>query len=338
MNRHCAECIFLLVFASVLPSVAPSVCFAQRGGETVTISGNVYIESANRPIHNASVQLCDARGSVLSEMITSDTGEFSFRGIPAGSYMLKISAEGFETLDVTLDLNFASDRGVPIYLKPVALKSPEAPVAGATISAHEMSMPHAATELFASGKKKMYVEKNPQGALADFQAAAAAGPGYYEAFYQMALANLILHHAAEAETDLRKSIELSCDKFADAEVGLGTVLLDRGQVAEAEKALRRGLELHPDLWLGHYELGRALFGEKKDGEALKSAERARALSPASPDIYRLLANIHLREENYAALLVDIDAYVKLDPDSPAGKRAKEMRGQITDKIFAQGKP
>jgi tetratricopeptide (TPR) repeat protein len=333
MNRHCAECIFLLVFASVLPSV----CFAQRAGETLTISGNVYIEKADRPIRNAAVQLCDQRGSVLSEMITSDTGEFSFRGIPAASYMLKISAEGFETLEVTLELNFASDRGVPIYLKPVALKSPE-PAAGTTISAHEMSMPRAASELFESGKKKMYVEKNPQGALADFQAAAAAGPGYYEAFYQMALANLTLHHAADAETDLRKSIELSGDKYADAEVGLGTVLLDRGQTAEAERALRRGLELNPDLWLGHYELGRALFGAKKDGDALKSAERARALSPTSPDIYRLLANIHLRAENYPALLVDIDAYVKLDPDSPAGKRAKELRGQITDKIFAQGKP
>jgi tetratricopeptide (TPR) repeat protein len=337
MNRHCAERFFLLVYALLFALLLPVVCSAQQGGGTITISGNVYVEKANRPIRSASVQLGDERGAVLSEMITSDTGEFSFRGIPAASYMLKISADGFETLSLTLDLNFASDRGVPIYLKPIAAKSSE-PVLGTTISTHEMSMPRAASDLFASGKRKMYVEKNPQGALADFQAAAAAGPGYYEAFYQMALVNLTLHNAPDAEANLRKSIEVSGDKYADAEVGLGTVLLDRGLNAEAEKALRRGLELNSDLWLGHYELGRALFGEKKDGQALKSAERARTLSPNSADIYRLLANIHLREENYAALLVDIDAYLKLDPDSPAGKRAKELRGQITDKIFAQGKP
>jgi tetratricopeptide (TPR) repeat protein len=337
MNRHCAERFFLLVYALLFALLLPVVCSAQQGGGTITISGNVYVEKANRPIRSASVQLGDEHGAVLSEMITSDTGEFSFRGIPAASYMLKISADGFETLSLTLDLNFASARGVPIYLKPIAAKSSE-PVLGTTISTHEMSMPRAASDLFASGKRKMYVEKNPQGALADFQAAAAAGPGYYEAFYQMALVNLTLHNAPDAEANLRKSIEVSGDKYADAEVGLGTVLLDRGLNAEAEKALRRGLELNSDLWLGHYELGRALFGEKKDGQALKSAERARTLSPNSADIYRLLANIHLREENYAALLVDIDAYLKLDPDSPAGKRAKELRGQITDKIFAQGKP
>ncbi|HEY0702250.1 MAG TPA: tetratricopeptide repeat protein [Candidatus Acidoferrales bacterium] len=333
MNRHCAECFFLLVFALL----SPAVSWSQRSGGTVTISGNVYIENANRPILNAAVSLCDAHGGVLSEMVTSATGEFSFQGIPAASYVLKISAEGFETLDMTLDLTFASDRGVPIYLKPAAAKSAE-PAAGNTISTHEMSMPRAASDLFASGKRKMYSEKNPQGALADFQAAAASAPGYYEAFYQMALVNLTLHHSADAETNLRKSIEVSSDKYAEAEIGLGTVLLDRGEKRDAEKALRRGLELNDSLWLGHYELGRVLFNQKNNGDALKSAERAKALSPNSPDIYRLLANIHLLEQNYPAVLVDIDAYVKLDPDSAAGKRAKELRGQITEKMFAQGKP
>jgi hypothetical protein len=45
-----------------------------------------------------------------------------------------------------------------------------------------------------------------------------------------------------------------------------------------------------------------------------------------------LANIHLQEKNYAALLQDIDAYLTLDPDSPAGLRAKELRDQIQRKI------
>ena len=51
-------------------------------------------------------------GLAASEMITSDTGEFSFRGIPAASYMLKISAEGFETLSLTLDLKHPQAAGV----------------------------------------------------------------------------------------------------------------------------------------------------------------------------------------------------------------------------------
>jgi hypothetical protein len=54
-------------------------------------------------------------------------------------------------------------------------------------------------------------------------------------------------------------------------------------------------------------------------------------------IYRLLSNIHLQQKDYPALLEDLDAYVKLDPDSPAGARAKEIRDQVQQKI-AQEKP
>jgi hypothetical protein len=56
------------------------------------------------------------------------------------------------------------------------------------------------------------------------------------------------------------------------------------------------------------------------------------LSPGTAVIYRLLSNIHLRQKNYPALLRDLDAYIKLDPDSPAGLRAKQMRDQVQAKI------
>jgi hypothetical protein len=42
--------------------------------------------------------------------------------------------------------------------------------------------------------------------------------------------------------------------------------------------------------------------------------------------------VHLNERNYAALLQDLDAYIKLDPDSPAGLRAKELRTQVAQKV------
>jgi hypothetical protein len=55
-------------------------------------------------------------------------------------------------------------------------------------------------------------------------------------------------------------------------------------------------------------------------------------------IYRLLCNVHHRQKNYPALLGDIDAYLKLDPDSPAGIRAKQMREEVQQKIEADRRP
>ena len=119
-------------------------------------------------------------------------------------------------------------------------------------------------------------------------------------------------------------------------MGEGTILVEKGQAGEGERAIRRGVELNPNSWMGFYELGKLELGRDELDVALKSAERARALAPNAPIVYRLLANIHLQQKNYAAFAMpgDLDAYIKLDPDSPAGLRAAEMRQQLTQEIAA----
>jgi hypothetical protein len=70
-------------------------------------------------------------------------------------------------------------------------------------------------------------------------------------------------------------------------------------------------------------------------DAQKSGEQARALAPGAAVVYRLLSNVHLQEKDYPSLLEDIDAYIKLDPESPAGVRAKQMREDVEKKINAK---
>jgi hypothetical protein len=54
--------------------------------------------------------------------------------------------------------------------------------------------------------------------------------------------------------------------------------------------------------------------------------------PNAPSIYRLLANVHMREKDYPALLEDIDTYLKIDPNGAAGAHAQEMRAEVIRKI------
>jgi len=57
----------------------------------------------------------------------------------------------------------------------------------------------------------------------------------------------------------------------------------------------------------------------------RRAEQACSVAPQQPVVYRLLAVIHLQQQDYPALLDNLDAYIRLDPDSPAGQRAKQLR-------------
>jgi tetratricopeptide (TPR) repeat protein len=300
-----------------------------RAQNRMTVAGNVYYEDQSHPAVNVLIQLSDSEQLILASESTNDSGGFRFTNLARGSYTLIVNAVGYEPLTVATDMNFASDRDVPIYLRPNAKK--KASSAG-SVTTHELSIPEKARDLVASGKKKLYQGKDAAGGLADFQQAISTAPDYYEAHYEAAMAYLTLGNRGEAEKSFRKSIEVSGDKYGEAEVGLGTMMIDKGDYVSAEKAIRRGIELNPNLWLGHYELGRTFLNEKKISDARDSAEQARLLAPSAPVVYRLLFNIHLQQKDYPALLQDLDMYLKLDPDSPAGARAKELRKQVQQKI------
>jgi len=318
-------CILVLVF------FIPVKAVPQLINNGVTVSGVVFAEGSNQPIEHVVVRLCDGGGNPMEQTATQQSGEFYFRGMGRGRYILTFEANGYRTTEFQLDLSYASDKGMTIYMKPVEKQSAAGP-AGLSVSVHELSMPQAARELVASGKKKVYVDKKPEAGLQDFRHAVTEAPSYYEAYREIAMAYLTMGKAEEARESFRKAIELSHDTYGDADVGLGTLLVEKGETGDGEKAIRRGVELNPNSWMGFYELGKLDLGREQFDVALKSAERARALAPNAPVVYRLLANIHLRQKKYADMLADLDAYIRLDPDSPAGLRAAEMRQQLTQEI------
>jgi hypothetical protein len=327
----------LAFFVACTVLLQSAVC-GQVAPEPRILSGTVYYAGGNEPAKDVAVELRTTEGSLIVPLTTSSTGWFEFRGLQRGVYVIAINATGFEPVNFNVDLALSSSRGNVIYLRPTSSNSTKSPHAG-SISAHELSMPQKARDLVESGKKKLYTDKNVQGGLADFQEALSAAPGYYEAYYQVAMAYLLLLLRDDAEKSFRKAIEVSGDTYGDADIGLGTSMLDKRDFAEGEKMIRRGIALSPDSWLGYYELGRALLNESRIDDAEKAALQARSMAPDKAIVYRLLSNVHLQEKNYQALLEDLDAYLKLDSDSPAGIRAKQLREQVQQKIaLDQHKP
>ena len=313
---------FLPLFASLAALVAGPASAASN--PSANLNGVVYSEANNQRIAHASVWLCDDGGNRLLEAVTSENGEFSFPGLHAGAYILKITAPGFVPLEMDVDVNFGTEHGISLFLKPAG-KSPKEQPGGPSVSAHELSMPEAARKLMDAGKKKLYAGNNAAGALRDFEAAVAKAPDYYEAYYQMGMACLSLQKPADAEKYLRTSVSLSNQDSPDSVLALAILLLGRHDSAGGEALLRRGLELNPNSWVGYYELGKLELYRMHLEPALDAAKTAASLAPQQPKVYRLLSLIHLRQKNYQAALADLDAYIRLDPDSPEGHTAKQIR-------------
>jgi hypothetical protein len=316
------------VLRTFLPLFAVSVLVAGRAfaaaNPSANLTGVVYSEATNQRIPHASVWLCDDGGTRMRESITTDTGEFAFQGLRADAYILKITAPGYVPLEMNVDVNFGTEHGISVFLKPAGKSAKEQP-ADPSISAHELSMPAAARKLVDSGKKKLYAGNNAEGALRDFEAAVAKAPDYYEAYYQLGMACLSLQKPSDAERNLRTSVSLSNQTYPDAVLALAILLLGRHDSANGEPLLRHSLELNPNSWVGYYELGKLELYRMHLEPALDAAKTAESLAPQQPKVYRLLSLIHLRQKNYQAAVADLDAYIRLDPDSPEGKTAKQIR-------------
>jgi tetratricopeptide (TPR) repeat protein len=302
----------------------------QFGKELSGISGRTYDEQTQQILSRVEVTLRGASGVMQAQMVTNESGRFNFDNLAHGSYEIEARMTGYEPSNTAVSVGRGENQGMAIYLKrsPTSQDQPNA----STVSAHELSMPKRARDLMFSGKQKVYFDKNLNAGLTDFQNAVGVAPDYYEAYYQIGMTYLQLNKRSEAENNFRRSIELSKDTYGEPVIGMGAILLDKGNNAGGGKMIRRGLELSPNFWLGYYELGRACLAENNLEDAKKAGEQARSLMPHAAIIYRLLANIHMREKDYPALLADIDTYLKIDPNGAADAHAKEMRAQVIQKI------
>jgi tetratricopeptide (TPR) repeat protein len=194
------------------------------------------------------------------------------------------------------------------------------------ISARELRIPGKALKLFNKGTK-LLAEKKPAASIAEFQGAIKAFPDFYEAYYKIGIAELNLQHQDEAQAAFEKSIEVSHGRYPPADFGLGVALCLQEQFADAESAIRRGLDLDAVDADGYFTLAWVLFHAARVPDAEKNARQAILLSANFAEAYLLLAQIHLRQGNTAALVSDLDAYLRLDPSGPHNAEAIAVRTQ-----------
>jgi tetratricopeptide (TPR) repeat protein len=204
---------------------------------------------------------------------------------------------------------------------------------GNVVSVRELSIPPKALHAFEQGMEQL-AKKDAAASLPHFQRAIAEYAGYYEAYDRMGAADLKLWRIPEAEQAFRKAIELSAGQYAHPLLALGAILVDQGKFGEAESVTRKGLDLNPESWTGHYYLALALLGLNRLADAEKNVREALTRKADSLQGHLLLAEIHRREEDYGSLVSDLDEYLKLAPDGPASTRVKALRESAQGRMVA----
>lgn len=307
--------------------VLPTICSAQltmRSGASGSISGKVVFAASNRPAERVRVDLILPTGAWAANGYTNWNGEFDFDALPPGDYRVVVDQPGYERVEENVDMDFAS-RSVQLRLNEV--RPQVNGEIGSAVSVRELSIPVKAREAFKNGLMLLAKQDTP-GALKSFEQAVKRFPGYYEAYHQIGMAYLELGHREDAEQAFKRSIELSSGRYAPAQIALGAVFCDRGKFIEAERSIREGLELDDAPWLSHYVLAKALFGLGRWDEAERSIHEVIARKSDLPESYLLLSGIHFNQDNYVALLDDLDDYLRLDGESSTAAEVRTLREKV----------
>jgi len=320
--------ILLILFAlAALPGRAQ----LRPGGRAVfTVDGFVRDESNQQAMEGIRVDLTESGGIPINSTFTRSNGEFMFGGLANGEYAIEVNLTGYEPARQTVSIFGAAHHGVSIFLT----RSSKAPNlrTEATISAHQLSVPHKAHDEFEKGMMLIYSKSDYRGAIEQFQRAIKDFPTYYEAYAEEGGAYYQLREMGSAEEALQKSVDLSSGQYADALFTLAALLTDTKRYTEAADASRKGMKTDNSSWRGPFELARAQAALKQPEEAEKNALRARDLMPDNAHVYLLLANIHIQRKDYPSLLRDLDDYLRLAPNGVDADRARKTRDDVKARL------
>lgn len=196
------------------------------------------------------------------------------------------------------------------------------------IGSPSSAVPPEARTAFERGERLLQQHGEPSAAIVEFQEAVQSYPAYTDAFTEMAAANYSLRNLHQAETELKKAIELSSGKSARPLYLLADLLNGQQRYDAAEAFARQAVKADASLWNGYFELARALVGQGKGAEAEASAVKACDLKADNPPAYLVLANAHLLQQKYYAAVGDYDAYLKLAPDGLLSENVRQNRDRL----------
>jgi tetratricopeptide (TPR) repeat protein len=322
----------LLVLFSLLGVLFATSLAAQQSqrrgptrGRRQQISGVVRDDASHEALNDVQLDLRADTGGVAVTVFTSGAGNFVFDGVADGTYHIETRIPGYVSSSQGVQVSGAPIIGLEVELHR---STSGAPTGGpAVVSVQELSIPHKAQDAMQKGMQLLYEKNDFQGSVAQFQRAIEAYPKYYEAYTQMGVAYMKMGDAASSEQALRKSIEMN-DRYIDGFNFLAMLFSNNRRFADSEPIARKAVSLDANSFQANFELGRSLYGLNRPEDAEESASTAAKLKPDNPQVYLVLANIHVKLKKYPTVVDDLDHYLKLEPNGPEAEQARETRDKI----------
>lgn len=256
---------------------------------------------------------------------TNQNGNFAFRGLPAGNYTITIDKE-VEYKPVSQTVDILQFRGGPpqTYTVNIRLEFKDRTKAEpAVLNAEFANVPKKALTHY-NQAIELSKNNNGEGAIAELKLAIAEHPTFTQAFNELGVQYLKLNKLEEADAAFQGALKIDPASFpALINRGIAHVMMKR--YGEAVPLLRKALKGHEQSAVGHYFLGQALANLGLFDDAEKDLLKALELGKEEmKEAHRILAIIYSSKGAKKRAAEELEAYLKLAPNTPDVEKIKEQ--------------
>ncbi|MBP9664471.1 MAG: carboxypeptidase regulatory-like domain-containing protein [Pyrinomonadaceae bacterium] len=314
---------FIISAPLILP--ANSTVFAQAGNR---IDGSVY-GYGRRPIPDLYVELNDDLNRTIARTKTSNSGAFTFAGMPSGTYIVRVLTSGtdYEEREERVEIfnltpTAFESRQVLLYLK---LKQ------GTTLPNAEVifgqEVPAEAQQLYEKGIADLASKRDAEG-LEALRGAIETFPKYYAALERLGLEYVQIgkpETLQAAELLLNVAVGVNARGFKSW-YGLACARHALGNYTEGLAASEKAVELKPTAADAVFLHGRLLRNLKRYSEAEKQLLKAKELFVTVPaHLHWELALIYGNSlKKYAEAARELKLYLKVKPDAANAENVRKL--------------
>ena len=256
---------------------------------------------------------------------TNQNGAFAFRGLPSGSYTISIDREvEYRPYTTSVDVLQIRSGGSPtptVVTLNIRLEYKDRNKAG-VVNAELLSAPEKARTHYNKGIEESK-KGNREAAIEEFKQAIAEHPSFTMAFNELGVQYLKLNRVEEADHAFQNALKIDPESFAAlTNRGIANVMLKR--YGEAVPFLRKALKQNDQSAVCHYFLGQALANLGLLDEAEKSLVVSLKLGKDQmKEAHRILAIIYSSRGAKKQAAKELEAYLKLAPDTPDADQIRE---------------
>jgi len=320
----------LMSFWLILLAVSPVLGQIQRGaGLPRQVAGHVRNARSGVPIVGAMVELQSEAGEAIEQAFVGSGGRFEFRDLRPRRYYLVARAAGYRpSFRIAADVTSMPQQSVEIALQPSSDAAAEQQARpGGLVGKQSLAIPTKAQQEFMQAQESLGKKGDPSAAIAHLQKAMGVYPEYVEAHHLLGTLYMDQGKWPEAEKSLRRAVELN-NRFAPAYFALGALFNKQHKPKEAVDTLSKGLQLQPNFWPGHVEISQAYFSLGDRQHAKEHALRAHELRPEAAITHLILADTYVAENSYKEAKREYEHFLERAPKSPWTSKIEEQIRQL----------